>query len=154
MRFQLWERLLSTAHLQLIRQKLYQCGMLNTLWLIRWAKELDIILIELLFIYRISWLPIWEDKDEMDSVYGLLCDLLESNSPYVLGQEGSNLPRVVHIIAETLYRKSLADASTNRGRLLNLIRMIQNNPQMFQACVNSLAPELQQALQAALQCPS
>lgn len=96
-------------------------------------------------------MPIWEDKDEMDSVYGLLCDLLESNSPFVLGQNAANLPRVVHIIAEVLYRKCLADISPNKGRFINLIRMIQNNPEMFQACVSPLSPELQQSLQAALQ---
>lgn len=86
----------------------------------------------------------------MDAVYGLLCDLLESNSPFVLGQDGSNLPRIVHIIAETLFRKCLADDSVNLGRLVNLVKMIQNSPQMFEACVTPLAPELQQSLQAAL----
>lgn len=33
------------------------------------------------YFNRISWLPVWEDTDEMDFVYGLLCDLLEANSP-------------------------------------------------------------------------
>jgi len=100
---------------------------------------------------RISWLPIWEDKDEMNSVYGLFCDLLEANSPYVLGQDGSNLPKIVHIIAETFYRKSLPEDSPCKPRLLNLLRMVQGNVGLFQACVASMPPELQQSLQEVLQ---
>jgi hypothetical protein len=114
-------------------------------------KNITFIKIKIFFLIRVSWLPIWEDKDEMESVFGLVCDLLESNSPYVLGHDGANLPKVVHIIADTIYRKSLADTSPTKGRFINLLRMIQNNSQMFQVCISPLAPELQQSLQAALQ---
>jgi len=102
----------------------------------------------------ISWLPIWEDKDEMDSVYGLLCDLLESNSPYALGQDASNLPNIVRIIAESLLRECFPPSHPIKGRLLNLVRMVQSNPPMFQNCVGQLSPDLQQTLQNALQTPS
>ena len=87
----------------------------------------------------------------MDSVYGLLCDLLESNSVAVLGPNGSNLPRIVQIIAETFARQALADDSTVKPRLINLIRMIQNDANLFQACFISLSAEQQQALQEAIQ---
>jgi len=99
----------------------------------------------------LSWLPIWEDKDEMDSVYGLLCDLLESNSVAVLGPQGSNLPRIVQIVAETFLRRSLGDDSTVKPRLINLIRMIQNDANLFQMCFAALSAEQQQALQDTLQ---
>jgi hypothetical protein len=99
----------------------------------------------------LSWLPIWEDKDEMDSVYGLLCDLLESNSVAALGPQASNLPRIVQIVAETFLRRSLADDSTVKPRLISLIRMIQNDANLFQYCYASLSAEQQNALQEALQ---
>ena len=87
----------------------------------------------------------------MDSVYGLLCDLLESNSVAVLGPNGSNLPRIVQIVAETFLRQSLTEDSTVKSRLITLIRMIQNDANLFQACFNSLSGEQQQALQESLQ---
>lgn len=102
----------------------------------------------------LSWLPIWEDKDEMDTVYGLLCDLLEANSPYVLGPNGGNLPRIVQIVAECFARKALADDSTAKPRLINLLRMIQSDAQLFQVIFLQLSPELQQSLQIILQPPA
>jgi len=90
----------------------------------------------------------------MDSVYGLLCDLLESNSPFVMGEDGCNVPKIVRMIAEILHRKCLADTSETRGRLINLVKMIQNSPDMFKACVADLPPDLFQSLQTALAVPS
>jgi len=105
----------------------------------------------IILFLRLSWLPIWEDKDEMDTVYGLLCDLLESNNSIALGPQGANIPRIVNIIAEAFARKAVPDDATCRPRLVNLIRMIQNDSNLFQACVAQLSLECQQSLQAALQ---
>ncbi len=102
-------------------------------------------------ILRLSWLPIWEDKDEMESVYGYLCELLESNSPAALGPQGSNLPHIVRVIAEIFARNVLAETSPTKPRLVTLLRMIQANDQLFQSCFVQLSPELQQSLQGALQ---
>jgi hypothetical protein len=99
----------------------------------------------------LSWLPIWEDKDEMESVYGYLCELLESNSPAALGPQGSNLPHIVRVIAEIFARNVLAETSPTKPRLVTLLRMIQANDQLFQSCFVQLSPELQQSLQGALQ---
>ncbi|CAL8124033.1 unnamed protein product [Orchesella dallaii] len=98
----------------------------------------------------ISWLPIWEDKDEMDSVYGLLCDLVESDNPLALGPQGSNLPRIILVIAETFVRKALPDDSVCRPRLVNIVRMVMNNPTISQHCTAVLNPEQLAALQAAV----
>lgn len=86
----------------------------------------------------------------MDSVYGLLCDLVESDNPLVLGPQGSNLPRIVHIIAETFVRKSLNDDSACRPRLINIVRMVMSNANLSQHCSAVLSPELLAGLQAAL----
>ena len=86
----------------------------------------------------------------MDAIYGLLCDLLEANSPQALGPQGNNLPRIVYIIAETFLRNALPENSSCRPRLANLIRMIQGNPQVFQSCVGGLSGEQMGALQEAL----
>ncbi len=87
----------------------------------------------------------------MESVYGYLCELLESNSPAALGPNGSNLPHIVRIIAEIFARGVLAETSPTKPRLVALLRMIQNDAHLFQSCVGSLTPELQQSLQGALQ---
>jgi len=94
----------------------------------------------------LSWLPIWEDKDEMGSVYGFFCELLESDSPAAIGNQGSNLPLIVRIIADTFHRKAIPDDSPLRTRMIQLLHKIRGNAELFQYCVNQLSPELQQAL--------
>jgi len=98
----------------------------------------------------LSWLPIWEDKDEMDSVYGLLCDLLESNNPLAIGPEASNLPRIVQIVTETFARDGITTEAKVRPRLIQLLKMIQGNGPLFQTCVVQLQPDLQKTLQELL----
>jgi len=94
----------------------------------------------------LSWLPIWEDKDEMDSVFGLFCELLESDSPAAIGNQGSNLPLIVRIIAETFHRKALPEDSPIRPRMIQLLHKIQGNAELIQYCFTQLSPELQQTL--------
>lgn len=105
-----------------------------------------IIISDLVCIFRLSWLPIWEDKDEMDSVFGFFCELLESDSPAAIGNQASNLPLIVRIIAETFQRKSLPEDSPVRPRMIQLLHKIQGNVEIFQYCFTQLSPELQQSL--------
>ncbi|GBL83779.1 Importin-5 [Araneus ventricosus] len=98
----------------------------------------------------ISWLPVWEDDEEVKCIYNFLCTLLEANNPVLLGKENCNLPRIVQIIAETFLKEAI-DASSDVGkRVITLLRDIQSNTELFSICVSHLNPNQQEALRLAL----
>ncbi|VDN02262.1 unnamed protein product [Thelazia callipaeda] len=76
----------------------------------------------------LSWLPIWEDPDETPHVYGYFADLIESNNPFVLGENNSNLPRLLTVIVEA-FEKGAFDNDGNddnvKQRLINILKFIQ-----------------------------
>lgn len=61
----------------------------------------------------LSWLPVWEDRDEAPHVYGYLCDLIDNNHPLVLGINNANLPQLIAIFSEVQYIRF-------KGEFLNL----------------------------------
>lgn len=98
----------------------------------------------------LSWLPVWEDKDEAPHVYGYLCDLIESNNITVLGVNSSNLPRIVAIFAEAFAREALEDSKVI-SRIANIMRLLQAaSTDVFQCCISQLPNDLQVALHEAL----
>ncbi|EDW13655.1 importin-5 [Drosophila mojavensis] len=96
-----------------------------------------------------SWLPISEDPEEAVHIYGYLCDLIEANHPAILGANNCNLPRIVSIIADSFCRNVLEAKSTPGTRMLTIVKQIESNPDVMQACASTLSPEQQQALQDA-----
>ncbi|XP_076289616.1 karyopherin beta 3 [Lasioglossum baleicum] len=98
----------------------------------------------------LSWLPVVEDEDEAPYVYGYLCDLIESNHVAVLGLNNANLPRLISFFAEALHRDAVPTDNPVNGRILSIVRQIQNNESMFQACISALTADQQQALYKAL----
>ncbi|XP_076750362.1 karyopherin beta 3 isoform X1 [Xylocopa sonorina] len=98
----------------------------------------------------LSWLPVVEDEDEAPYVYGYLCDLIEANHVAVLGPNNGNLPRLISFFAEALYKDAVPTSNPVMGRILSIVRQIQNNESMFQACINALTADQQQALHEAL----
>nr|CAD7258327.1 unnamed protein product [Timema shepardi] len=98
----------------------------------------------------LSWLPVWEDMDEAPHVYGYLCDLIEANHPLVLGNNHENLPKLIAIIAEAFARDAINVDHTESKRMISLIRQVQGNENMFQACIGQLSVEQQQALHEVL----
>ncbi|KAI4504097.1 hypothetical protein M0802_000568 [Mischocyttarus mexicanus] len=98
----------------------------------------------------LSWLPVVEDEDEAPHVYGYLCDLIEANHILVLGPNNSNLPRLISFFAEALHRTAVPTEDPVMARILGIVRQIQNNESMFQACINALTTDQQQALSEAL----
>uniref|UniRef100_A0A914UJU1 TOG domain-containing protein n=1 Tax=Plectus sambesii TaxID=2011161 RepID=A0A914UJU1_9BILA len=97
----------------------------------------------------LSWLPVWEDKEECPHVYGFLCDLIEGNNPMALGENNANLPHVLKIIVEAFHRDAFEeDKSGTKERLINIVRHIQSNEEMFRAVVAAadLSSEQQLAL--------
>lgn len=98
----------------------------------------------------ITWLPIWEDEDEAPHIYSYLCDLVEANHPIVLGPNHANLPRVISIIAEAFNKEVLDAESEVYQRMLNIVRQVQGNQVVFEACLSQLNADQQQVLQQAL----
>lgn len=96
-----------------------------------------------------SWLPISEDPEEAVHIYGYLCDLIEANHPAILGANNCNLPRIVSIIADSFCRNVLEAKSAPGTRMLTIVKQIESNPDVMQACASTLSPEQQQALQDA-----
>nr|XP_033205678.1 importin-5 [Bombus vancouverensis nearcticus] len=100
--------------------------------------------------YWVSWLPVVEDRDEAPHVYGYLCDLIEANHVIVLGPNNANLPRLISFFAEAFCQNVVSTDNPVMGRILSIVRQIQNNESMFQACINALTADQQQALHEAL----
>lgn len=99
----------------------------------------------------VDWLPIWEDLTEVPIVIEFLLQLIESNNPTVMGNESSNLPKLVGIAAEVLAR-SVLDTDSNVGKkLVMFLKQVHANPNM-RACLNSLTVNQQKAVQEVLTC--
>ncbi|KAF6207377.1 hypothetical protein GE061_018618 [Apolygus lucorum] len=94
----------------------------------------------------LSWLPVWEDRDEAPHVYGYLCSLIETNNTVVLGPNSSNIPRLIAIIAESFHRGAICQKHPVAQRMISIIRQIQSSGEIFQLCVNQLTAEQQVAL--------
>ncbi|XP_055308720.1 importin-5-like isoform X4 [Sitodiplosis mosellana] len=74
-----------------------------------------------------NWLPVTEDEEEAPHVYGYLCDLIQANHPVVLGANNSNLPRIVAIIAEALYRNMIEPTHEVGRRMLAIVRNVKRD---------------------------
>lgn len=98
---------------------------------------------------RFSWLPVTEDADEAPHIYGYMCDLIQANHPIILGNNNSNLPRIVSIIAQAFVTKVVSSLSDIGTRMLGIVKQVESNPEVFQACASILTPEQQYALQDA-----
>lgn len=90
-----------------------------------------------------------EDEEESPHVYGYLCDLIQANHPIVLGPNNSNLPRIVCIIAEGLYRDVIDPNHEVGRRMLEIVKQIEQSPDVFQACLNALSADQKSALEEA-----
>jgi len=97
-----------------------------------------------------SWLPVTEDVDEAPFVYGFLADLVERNNPHILGANNSNLPRVVAIISEALAVEVLPPDHAVRQRIVSIVKQVQGNAGVFEACVAGLSEPQKLAIQEIL----
>ncbi|TRY67741.1 hypothetical protein TCAL_02908 [Tigriopus californicus] len=97
-----------------------------------------------------NWLPVYEDVDESPFVYGYLCDLVEINHPVVLGANNANLPKVVSVVAEAFCCDALPPNHEVKTRMINIVKQVQTNQGLFQACIGSLQDAQKQALSEAM----
>lgn len=96
-----------------------------------------------------SWLPVVEDEDEAPHIYGYMCDLIQANHPVILGANNSNLPRIVSIIAQAFKSGVVKPLSEEGSRMIGIVKQVESNPEVFQACVSILTPELKHGLEEA-----
>nr|XP_026689827.1 importin-5 [Ciona intestinalis] len=73
----------------------------------------------------LSWLPVTEDKEEAAHVYRFVCDLIESNNQVVLGENNSNLPAVISLIADAVYGEAFEECADVAERLIVVCKQIQ-----------------------------
>jgi len=97
----------------------------------------------------LTWLPVWDDEEESVHVYNYLCDLVEANNPQILGENNQNLPVIMRIIAEAFHKEAVDNNIS--VRMANIVRQVQGNNELFQACLAVLNEEQQGALLKALQ---
>lgn len=109
----------------------------------------NVNLISVLSINRFTWLPVVEDEEEAPHVYGYLCDLIQANHPIVLGSNNSNLPRIVAIVAEAFYRDVIEPTHEVGRRMLEIVKQIEQSPDVFQACLTILNEDQKHALEDA-----
>ncbi|KAK5847578.1 hypothetical protein PBY51_016695 [Eleginops maclovinus] len=77
----------------------------------------------------------------------LLCDLIESNNPIVLGPDNANLPKIFLIIADGVANESVKSEDACSKRLANVIRQVQMSGGLWTQCVSTLNETQQKAIQ-------
>lgn len=94
-------------------------------------------------------MPVIEDEEEAPHVYGYLCELIQANHPIILGPNNANIPRIVSIIAEAFYRDVIGPVHEIGRRMLDIVKQIEQNSDVFQACIALLSQDQKQALEEA-----
>lgn len=107
----------------------------------------------------VSWMPVYIDPDETPVIFDYFADLIERNHPAVVGQNFANLPRIAGIIAEALEKDAVEEdenggqANVVYNRLVNIVKHIQQDANLFQNIVSTLPQDQQEALSKALSSP-
>ena len=120
------------------------------------------------YLIRFNALPVTEDDEEAPHIYGYLCDLIQSNHPIILGNNNGNLPRIVSLIGAAFYHgvvQIITPANENfesmrldyvqrnndvAGRMLNIVKQIQSNSDVFLACIQLITDHQKAALEEAM----
>lgn len=97
----------------------------------------------------LQWLPIWDDETEVPGVLEYFITLIEQNHPIIMGQNSSNLTRLVYIIAEVFARTLIEHKSELGQRLVNFLRLVQADP-AASACFSQLSAPHQEAVKQVL----
>ncbi|MED6158050.1 Importin-5 [Stylosanthes scabra] len=100
----------------------------------------------------LNCLPIKSDLIEAKVVHDQLCSMVERSDSELLGPNNQYLPKIVSVFAEVLCAgKDLATEQT-AGRMINLLRQLQQTlpPATLASTWSSLQPQQQLALQSIL----
>uniref|UniRef100_A0A8C4QHS1 Karyopherin (importin) beta 3 n=1 Tax=Eptatretus burgeri TaxID=7764 RepID=A0A8C4QHS1_EPTBU len=101
---------------------------------------------EELLPHWLSWLPITEDKEEAVFCFDYLCDLIESNSPPVLGPGNGNVPRILAVIADGVVGEATSGSIDCTKRLANVVQQVQMSGELWSVCVRQLNEAQRKAL--------
>jgi len=102
----------------------------------------------------INFLPILSDDDEAQWVYNQLLTLVEQNNPHLLGQNFSNLPKVIRVIVEVLSTLDLLRLTNEDliNRMLVILNRLKSMPnEAASGILGSLTPKHREALQQLMQ---
>lgn len=94
----------------------------------------------------LSWLPVWDDDEEIPHIYGFLYGLLESNNKTIIGVNNSNLPHIFAIITEVFARMAIQTNSDLGSKLITYLKFIKSDVNTFSTCYQQLSPAQQMAL--------
>ncbi|RWS08235.1 importin-5-like protein [Dinothrombium tinctorium] len=97
-----------------------------------------------------SWLPIWEDEEELPHVFGFLLSLVEVNHPVIMGANNSNLPRIVAVIAEVLARNAINLNSEIGQKMIAFLTSLRENSNLLTSCMETLNVQQQEAIKQVL----
>ena len=85
-----------------------------------------------------NWLPAWEDESELPYIYNFLFMLIENKHPAILGENNSNLPRLLFIFAEVLCRNAVELNSEIGQKLLLFLNSLKNDMSLLGSCLDTL----------------
>ena len=79
----------------------------------------------------------------MNSTYEILCDLVESKNPILLGQHWEILPKIMKVVVEVFQRKwrKGKEDLTCRHRLVSIVKMVMNNVPLSLQCMEALTQQ-------------
>ncbi|GMR32385.1 hypothetical protein PMAYCL1PPCAC_02580 [Pristionchus mayeri] len=86
----------------------------------------------------VSWLPVTEDQEESVFVYGFLADLIDASNTVILGENYSNAPKLVNILAKAIHHdvfEAKPEALHVKSRLVDIIKRMNADPTFFATCV-------------------
>jgi len=93
----------------------------------------------------LTWLPIEIDLVEAKLVHKQLCQLIQTNHPFIFGDNFENLPIILNVFADIIYSK-LVKKETNLQITAIIKEMQSQNPELVKTAFNSLPPNKQERL--------
>jgi len=98
----------------------------------------------------LSWLPTLEDRVESKSVYKQFTNFIVNESAIFLGENLSNLKKILEVMAQTLATELIDEEIT--AQYVHILKQFQTTipSNVLQAVFASLTPEFQQKLQSAM----
>lgn len=101
--------------------------------------------------YLQTWLqslPVGGDNIEARIVHGHLINLIQQNNPIILGQNQSNIPKILQIFADIVNTPTVDEET--QAAIIQIVRQISQQPQFMQQAMSTLTPEQQKRLQTAI----
>ncbi|XP_028164572.1 importin-5 [Ostrinia furnacalis] len=96
----------------------------------------------------LTWLPVVEDTEEAPHVYGLLCELAAGAHAALATPDAP--AHVIAVLAEAFLRDAVPPDHAVYAQMVQLVRQIQGNAELFNSCLMQLSNEHKEALQLAL----